>query len=231
MTRPLRNLQPDQPNHIVTRGNNRRRLFSYPRDYQIFLWLLVRALERTECALHALCVMANHVHLLLTPPSVEAGSLCMKLVNQAYAQRRNVARRGSGKLFEQRFWSKPIESERHLAVATAYIDANPVRAGIVTDAADYRWSGYRALAGRPAPDLAQVPLTPSHWYDRLGASAAERTAAYRAVFAAYLAEGVRPEYADELDAIEARSVEVYTRRLRRPNGTRAAEPGRPRFGA
>jgi putative transposase len=231
MSRQRRNLAANQPNHIVTRGNNRRRLFSYPRDYLLFLWLLTRGLERTECELHALCVMANHIHLLLTPPSVEAASECMKLVNQAYAQRRNLMRAGSGKLFEQRFWSKPIESERQLAVATAYIDANPLRAGIAEDAADYRWSTYRTHVGRPAPDLEHVPVTTSHWYQAIGATDAERAEAYGVLFARYLAEGVQPDYKDELARIEARSVGSYTRRLRRPNGTRASEPSRPRFGA
>ena len=61
---------------------------------------------------------------------------------------RKTGRQGS--LWESRFTSVIVEDEeRALRTMAAYIDLNPVRAGMVTDPADYRWSGYaEAMAGK-----------------------------------------------------------------------------------
>ena len=199
------------PNHLILRGNNRRRLFSYPKDYRTFLWHLGRAAEETNCLVHSLCLMTNHVHNLTTPPSVDAASKCIARVAQRYAQLRNAQRNGSGKLFEQRFYSKPVETDDYLLAATLYIEANPIRAGVVTNALDYPWSTYPLHAG--CPERSAVPRqlwAPSRWYLSLGHSARERARAYCELFDAYV--GQRP-IDDDGDR--------YTRRLLRPNGSRA----------
>jgi putative transposase len=226
MARKLRSecITAGQPNHIVARGNNRRRLFSYPRDYQAFLRILYVKLEATACRLHVICLMGNHVHLLVTPPTVEAMSRCMKAALQRYAQLRNGERKASGKLFEQRYESVPVTSERHLAAAQMYIEANPLRAGITADPLAYPWSSYAFYAGHPA--ASKVPptwLTPTSWYQSLAATEAGRAEAYRKGFAEYVERNERPAYADRLDAFEAASA-PYTLRLRRPDGSSAREP-------
>ena len=67
MPRTARQILRGIPHHIVLRGNNRRRLFSYPRDYLFFLGLMSAQLIRSDVGMHALCLMPNHVHLLATP--------------------------------------------------------------------------------------------------------------------------------------------------------------------
>ena len=124
---------PAQPNHAIARGNNRRTLFSYPRERRTFLRILREQVQKTDCALHAICLMTNHIHLLITPPTVEAMSFCMKITLQRHAQRRNTNRGASGKLFEQRFDSEPVTDTRQLAATQMYIEANPIRAGIARD--------------------------------------------------------------------------------------------------
>jgi putative transposase len=209
---------PDWPNHLVMRGNNRRRLFSYPRDYQRFLRYLEGANQKTGCITHALCLLPNHVHNTTTPPSVDAISACVKGYAQRYAQVRNLMKAASGKLFEQRFRSEPIADEAHLMNATMYIDANPIRAGLVNKAEDYPWSTYAFHAG--ISDRSSIPRsiwTPSDWYLSLGRSTRSRGKAYRELFEAYLAkprdEEDRWAYLDE----------PYKRRLLRPDGSRASE--------
>ncbi len=218
------NILPGQPNHIVHRGNNRRRLFSYPTDFRTMLRLIADASSERGCALNALCLLPNHLHDLSTPPSVEAASTCVGNFAQRWAQRRNSKRNGSGKLFEGRFYSKPVTSEHQLAATTVYIEANPIRAGIVTDPLDYPWSTYALHAGYvDQSKISPSWWTPSPWYLSLGASPEARASAYRELFANYVAGGTRPDHADEVDAIEAMASSPDTRHLRRPDGTRAAE--------
>ncbi|HEY7955508.1 MAG TPA: transposase, partial [Polyangia bacterium] len=129
MTRPLRFVAPGLPHHVILRGNNRRRLFSYPSDYQRFLYYLERGLRDVGCWMHAAALMTNHVHLILSPPDRRALSDCVRAFSQRYAQYRNRRKNASGKLFEQRFAAFPILHERQLAVTTVYVDLNPQRAG------------------------------------------------------------------------------------------------------
>jgi putative transposase len=224
MARSNRQILPHSPHHLITRGNNRRRLFSYPRDYRIFIWHVGRSARTFDCKLHAILLMANHVHILVTPPSVEAASEFMKKFSQRYAQIRNDLRGGSGKLFEQRFRSWPILSERQLALTTMYIESDPVRSGIEADALSYRWSSYRLHAG--APQSSEIPediWTPSSWYVGLGRTEEERCRRYRECFQEYLRSRAAPEHADEVEAIAKLSAGPYKRRLRRPNDSRASE--------
>jgi putative transposase len=216
-------LVPGCPNHLILRGNNRRRMFSYPRDYRTFIRLLDFANLKTGCELHALCLMPNHVHQLTTPPTVEAASECVASFAQRYAQIRNANRSGSGKLFEERFRSKPIADDAHLMAATMYIEANPIRAGLVRSAAEYRWSTYALHAGVDRNSLLASMWTPSSWYLSLGASSSEREGAYRELFADYVARP--PADDDPFDYLDV----PYRRRLLRPNGSRAAEGRAPRF--
>ena len=180
MPRGPRQVLEGVPHHIVLRGNNRRRLFSYPRDYLHFLSLMGRHLSNSEVALHALCLMPNHVHLLATPFQTMALGTFVKRVAQRYAQVRNKRFATTGKLFEQRYYSKPMNSERHLAIATAYIDLNPVRAHLVGDGNDYAWSTHRIHCGLACRSKMLDSLwSPSDWYRRLGADPGTQAAAYR----------------------------------------------------
>jgi putative transposase len=151
-------------------------LFSYPRDYHQMLRLIRRQIEGGDMALNAFSLMSNHVHLLVTPESEPILPRFVKGVAQRYAQIRNRRLRASGKLFEERYYSKAIQSEAHLALATAYIDLNPVRAGIAKTGDDCRWSTFCVHAGLSAMDL----WSPSSWYLGLGRDDAGRAAAYRA---------------------------------------------------
>ncbi len=231
MSRQARIVVPDYPHHVVLRANNRRRLFSYASDYQRFLRYLEQALERTDVALHALTLMSNHVHMIVRAPGVEVMARFVKLTAQRYAQQRNRERTASGKLFEARFWSDPIVDDEQLAVVTYYADVNALRAGMVDDPADHRWSTYAIHAGQPERSSIPVDLwTPSPWYLALAATANVRAARYRERVALYLAEGRQPKRMTAIRAAEALSASPYGRRLERPDGTYAREDQAP-YGA
>jgi len=167
------------PHHIVLRGNNRRRLFSYRRDYQHFIGLMRRFLVEADIKVHALCLMPNHAHFLATPFDKDGLALFIKRTAQRHAQLRNRRYKTTGKLFEQRYFSKPIRSESHLAIATAYIDLNPVRAHIVDDPAHHDWSTFRIHVGMKCrvPGLEDL-WTPSDWYRRLASDPPNRSIVY-----------------------------------------------------
>jgi putative transposase len=217
---------PREPHHVVVRGNNRRNLFSYPRDYERFIWDVGRALDKTECLLHALALMPNHVHMIVRPQGLQDMADFVKRFSQRYAVYRNRMRKGTGKLFEQKYKSSLITNEVKLAEQLAYVDLNPVRAGLVDRAGEYRWSTAALHLGYQKSDIPRSIWTPSDCYEAFGNTVDARGAHYEQWLEECLRVGVRPsppEFAELVEKYERLSIEGYTLRLRRPNGSRAAD--------
>jgi len=166
------------PMHIIQRGNNRQACFFADEDYQFFLDCLARLAKRFRCALHAYVLMTNHFHLLLTS-ELEAGpSLLMKFLGQRYVQYVNRTCRRTGSLWEGRFRSSLVQTERYLLGCYRYIEMNPVRANMVKHPIEYPWSSYAANAeGKPV-----AWITPHGEYLALGLDDERRRAAYRGLF-------------------------------------------------
>src|SRR3989344_2182750 len=175
MARLPRIVIPEQPLHIIQRGNNRLPCFFADEDYRFYLDSLKEASTRYGCRVHAYVLMTNHVHLLLTPESVESPSAALQSVGRRYVRYINHTYRRSGTLWEGRFKSALIDSERYLLVCSRYIELNPVRARMVEQPGDYRWSSYRHNALGQADGL----LTPHYLYESLNSDTARRCAAYR----------------------------------------------------
>lgn len=170
------------PTHVIQRGNNRSACFHADPDRSFYLFHLARALDRFGCALHAYCLMANHVHLLLTPETPEACGLLMKHVSQLQTQYMNRTYKRTGALWEGRYRSCLVQSERYLLTCYRYIELNPVRAGLVQGPHEYQWSSYRANA-LSAPSAF---VTPHEEYLRLGTTEAECKRAYAELVASGL---------------------------------------------
>lgn len=222
MINQRRVIVPGIPYHIIHRGNNRRRLFSYPCDYLLLLRFLKDALERAQCVVHAICLMANHIHLLMTALTETGISRFVQSWAQRYAIRRNRKRKGSGKLFEQRFEDIPITSERQMAITTTYIEVNAWRSNLIDDPINHRWSSYAINAG--CQENSWVPaeiITPSRWYLSLGTTEEERAREYRRLSQQFYLGGVEPEHGEIIKQIEKEATEKYTLRLRRPDGKQA----------
>ncbi|HEX2830394.1 MAG TPA: transposase [Burkholderiales bacterium] len=167
------------PMHVIQRGNNHGAIFFAPSDYDFYLDRLDDAMSRHGCAIHAYVLMTNHVHLLLTPFAADAVSLAMRDLGRCYVQQYiNKAYARSGTLWEGRFKASLVAAEDYFLTCCRYIELNPVRAGMVSHPADYRWSSYRHHAlGEPNSCLTSHPL-----FRRLGASPEERRSAYQALF-------------------------------------------------
>jgi putative transposase len=176
---------PGIPWHIIQRGNNRSACFYADEDYRYYLETLGDQAQTHGCAIHAYVLMTNHVHLLLTPDRKDSAASLMKQLGQRYVQYVNRTYRRSGTLWEGRFKSCLAQNEAYVLTCYRYIELNPVRAGMVSAPADYRWSSYRANGLGKADALVQ----PHEQYMRLGHNPDERLAAYRALFSAHLEPG------------------------------------------
>jgi putative transposase len=158
MARKPRFILPDLPVHIIQRGNDRMDCFRCDEDYGVYLALIRQLIVKARCALHAYCLMTNHVHLLLTAPTGTACSLLMKALSHRYAQYFNGKYQRTGTLWEGRYRSCLVESGRYVLACVRYIELNPVRAGIVSVPNQYVWSSYASnVSSRPDPLITVHP--------------------------------------------------------------------------
>jgi putative transposase len=133
--------------HILTRGNNRQDVFKDGRDYKKYIEILQRYKERYKFKLYHYVLMRNHVHLVLETTEM-GGSLAeiMKGINLSYAQYYKRRYKHIGHFWQDRYKSIIISKDDYLLACGSYVELNPVRAGIVEDPKDYRWSSYNAYA-------------------------------------------------------------------------------------
>ena len=169
---------PGVPIHLVQRGHNRDACFFTDEDYLAYLEWLGDALKKSGCALHAYVLMTNHVHLLLTPPGSAAVSQLVMSLGRRYVQYINRTYRRTGTLWDSRYKSSLVHADDYLLLCQRYIELNPVRAGMVDDPAQYRWSSYRANGLGQGDAL----VSPHALYLALDADPNARQSAYRALF-------------------------------------------------
>ncbi len=182
MARPLRLEYPGACYHITSRGNAKHAIFRDDADRGVLLRILGEAVKRFGWELHAYCLMGNHYHLLLTTPMPNL-SRGMKQLNGVFTQRFNRRNERVGHLFQGRFGAILVERETYLLELVRYISLNPVRAGIVASADEWRWSSHRAHAGlAAAPDWLRIqPIL-----ERFSSDPASASLRYRQ----FVAEGV-----------------------------------------
>ena len=139
--------------HVTQRGVNRGAIFVDDDDRRHYLDLLRDAMREGAIAIHAYVLMGNHVHLLLTSPAPRALSYAMRNLGQCYVQAFNRRHRRSGTLWQGRFKSCLVDSERYLMTVYRYIELNPVRAAMAKRPEDYPWSSVHANLNRHRDDL------------------------------------------------------------------------------
>jgi putative transposase len=175
MARQPRLTVPGYPHHVIQRGNNRQSIVVDDADRKKLLSLLSEHALRSQVAVHAYVLMDNHVHLLLTPETAEAIPQLMQAVGRSYVRYFNIRHGRSGTLWEGRYRSSLIETERYLLTCMVYIDLNPVRAGMVGMPAEYAWSSHRHYIGHWVDKL----VTPHALFWSLGNTPFAREAAYQ----------------------------------------------------
>ena len=142
MGRPLRAASGDLVYHVLNRANARRTLFDGDGDYIAFERVLAQACERVAMRLLAYCVMPNHWHLVAWPRRDGDLSRFMNWLTLTHTQRWHQHRHtvGEGHVYQGRFKSFPVETSEYLLTICRYVERNPVRAGLVEQAEQWRWS-------------------------------------------------------------------------------------------
>ena len=133
---------------MTQRGNNRQDVFFVEEDRKIYLEILQRQAARYGAEIAGYCLMTNHVHLILTPHNDEALAKAIGRTHFIYTQYINRLHKRSGHLWQNRFYSCPLDN-RHFLEAMRYIECNPVRAGIVRKPWRYPFSSAAAHVGEP----------------------------------------------------------------------------------
>ncbi len=174
MPRSARLVLPGIPLHVIQRGVNRAALFIDDEDRRHYLRLLRNACRKQAVAIHAFVLMGNHVHLLITPSTVEGLAPAMRQCGQNYVQYFNKRHVRSGTLLEGRFKSCLVDSDGYLLMVHRYIELNPVRAAMVAFPEEYRWSSVRVYLGLEHNPM----LTPHPCYTLLGPTPEARANAY-----------------------------------------------------
>jgi len=146
MTRPLRIEFKGAVYHISSRGNAQQAIFLDEKDFADFLSVLCSVVKRYHFILHAYCLMNNHYHLLMETPE---GNLSrgMRQLNGLYTQRFNQRHQQVGHLLQGRYRAILVDKNNYLLELCRYVVLNPVRAKIVKNPGDWKWSTYRATIG------------------------------------------------------------------------------------
>jgi putative transposase len=208
MPRTARFVVPGVTLHVVQRGHDRHRCFFEEADYRAYLSYLGEFALKHGCSVHAYCLMTNHVHLLLTPHANDSCAKLMKSLGQNHVQRINSRRGRTGTLWEGRFWSCPVTTERYVLACYRYVELNPARAGMVGHPSEYPWSSYRDnVQGEPGRFL-----DPHSVYLAVASDKAMRASDYRALCDIPL----EPEVIDEIRKATRGGYAVGT--PRRPRG-------------
>jgi putative transposase len=178
MPRQARFIVPEVALHVRQRGNNRQACFHNEGDRLVYLANLRELCAKTRCALHAYCLMTNHVHLLLTPPDAASCANLMRDLGQRYVQYFNRHHERTGTLWEGRYRSCLVDSARYVLGCYRYIEMNPVRAGMVASPCAYRWSSHAANSGL----VPSAMVVPHAEYLGLATDDVVRHAAYQGIF-------------------------------------------------
>jgi len=163
MARLARLVIPGLPHHVTQRGNRRQQTFFCDEDYSAYLELMGQWCTERGVAIWAYCLMPNHIHLIAVPRSEDGLARAIGEAHRRYTRRINFREKWRGYLWQGRFASFVMD-EPYVVAAARYVELNPVRAGLVPDANDWRFSSARAhLSGRDdglvrvAPLLAMIP--------------------------------------------------------------------------
>jgi len=182
MARPLRIEYPGALYHVTSRGDRREDIFVDDADRQLWLAILATVHERMHWHCYAYCLMDNHYHLVIETPEANLAK-GMRHLNGVYTQRYNRRHQRVGHVFQGRYKAIHIDRDNYLLEAARYVVLNPVRAGFVAHASQWRWSSYLATSG-------QEPHASWLCVDRLLALLGKNRPLAHAAYRAFVRQGI-----------------------------------------
>jgi len=177
--------------HVLNRGNGQAEVFHQEGDYAAFIGLLAQARRRVPMRVLGWCLMPNHFHLVVWPRADGDLGAWMQWLMTSHVRRYHRRRGSSGHIWQGRFKSFPVQRRRPPAAARAagviqganplwlllrYVERNPLRAGLVRRAEDWRWSSLRWWFRPPAerPLAIEGPERPDDWVSLVNRPLTER---------------------------------------------------------
>jgi putative transposase len=213
MARIARVVIPGEWHHVTQRGNHRQTVFFNDADRRLYLQLLRRHCTKHAVTITGYCLMSNHVHLLAVPAVECSLARALGRAHNDYARWLNLRRGQTGHFWQNRFFSCPL-NEDHRWEALRYVELNPVRAGLSTDAQDWPWSSAAAHLGG-SDNAALLSLedwrrrwSPQVWHDVLAEGLADAAMLER------LREATRTGRSAGSDAFMTAAEQYAGRRLR-----------------
>ncbi len=146
MSRPLRISYPGAFYHVTSRGNEKKNVFLSDQDRKKFIEYIEPANEKYGAIIHCYCLMSNHYHLLLETPRGNLPRI-MHQINASYTTYFNCKRSRSGHLFQGRYKAILVDKDEYIIELSRYIHMNPVRAKMIENPWDYKWSSCSIYVG------------------------------------------------------------------------------------
>ena len=227
MPRKARVVAAGYPHHITQRGLDRRDVFVSPGDRRLYLDLLFRYAARYGTSIWGYCLMTNHLDAVMVPEEADSLGKLFKCTNADYSRYFHLLHGGCGHFWQSRYFSCPMD-DSYAWQALAYVERNPVRAGIVSSAEEYDWSSAKAHA--TGSDVSgQLDLGPwnqmytaPRWREALRSSLREEALAMRIREASTLGFPLgEPGFVGELE------VKLGQRIWRGPGGRRVGRRSTP----
>lgn len=151
MARIARIVVPHVAHHVTQRGVRRINIFDDAKDKKSYIKILSELSKEEQLEIHAYCLMDNHVHLLVVPKREDSLRKVVGETHRLYTRMINFRKNVRGHLFQERFFSCPLDESHYLATAR-YIERNPVRAKMCDKAWDYEFSSARYRVGMRSQD-------------------------------------------------------------------------------
>jgi putative transposase len=225
MARLARVSVPGYPYHVIQRGNNRQAIFHSDDDRERMRALLAENAALFAVDIHAYVLMDNHFHLLVTPQTLDGLPRMMQAVGRRYVRYFNDTHDRSGTLWEGRYKSALVQSERYLLACMVYMDLNPVRAGVVSRPQEHAWSSHVHYIGLRNDLL----VTPHALIWELGNTPFARESRYRELVQAGVSDVQRKALAQSVTSGWVLGDAEFVARLQgaMPRRLSRLAPGRP----
>jgi len=152
--------------HVITRGNQRQKVFTEEKDFLKYLEFLTDYKERYVFLLYAYVLMGTHIHLLIETRQVPLSKI-LQGINQRFTMYFNWRHGTVGHLLQGRYKSILCDRDAYLLNLVKYVHCNPVRAGMVKRPEEYRWSSHRAYLGLSKDGLVDTELVLGMFSKRL----------------------------------------------------------------
>src|SRR4030043_759773 len=143
--------------HVITRGNQRQKIFLEEKDFLKYLEFLGDYKDRYGFLVYAYVFMGTHVHLLIETGQVPLSKI-LQGINQRFTMYFNWKHGTVGHLFQGRYKAILCDKDAYLLSLVKYLHRNPVRAGIVRYPEEYPWSSHREYVEPSKNGLADIRL-------------------------------------------------------------------------